>query len=63
MTTTGEQWGVWISHGRESYWWQGPTYAGDHIMTKKEATSEAARLQATCPQWSYEARAYVTPTK
>lgn len=70
MTTTEGAWGVWITQGPKlignlprSYWWQGPAYRGDHLMTQAVAEREARRLNSLSPTWRYEARPYVSPSR
>lgn len=66
-TSSDERWGIWITQDKprrgqskpDAYWWQGPDYYGDCIMTKAEAEAEARIMRAECPAWSYEARLYV----
>ena len=60
-----EDWGIWITQedqpvtytGR-SYWWQGRDHRGDHVMSRSYAEHQVARMRASCPTWSYEARPY-----
>jgi hypothetical protein len=66
MMTEPERWGVWITQGSTrknglptSYWWQGPNYYGDMVMTRLEAEAAAKAMQAKWPGWTYEARLYV----
>jgi hypothetical protein len=63
---TEERWGVWITQDKprkgqtepDSYWWQGPDYKGDCILTKEQAEVTARSLQDECPPWRYEAKLY-----
>lgn len=57
-----DRWGVWIAQGSKgsprAYWWQGPEYKGDHVVSRAEAEREASKMRLNCPQWTYEARPY-----
>jgi hypothetical protein len=60
---SAEQWAIRITQVRDgrklgSYWWQGPEYRGDHIMTRSEAERMAAVLERDGRPWLYEARLY-----
>lgn len=64
-TVTGELWGVWITQDRKregrlprSYWWQGPEYKGDHVVSRAQAERAAEEMKIACPKWMYEARPY-----
>jgi hypothetical protein len=65
-TDSGERWGVWITQDKprsgglpQSYWWQGPDYYGDCLLTTRaQAEAEAAAKRTQCPKWMYEARLY-----
>jgi hypothetical protein len=64
-TEATQRWGVWITQDRSrgklptSYWWQGPEYKGDQLMTQSQAEAMARSLQAASPNWKYEARPYL----
>ena len=61
-----ERWGVWITQAEprkgqtkpDSYWWQGPDYKGDHMVTKPQAEATARALQEACRPWTYVAKPY-----
>ena len=61
-----ERWGVWITQARprkgqtqpDAYWWQGPDYYGDCLLTRREAEDVVADMQKREPTWSYEAKPY-----
>lgn len=65
-----ERWGVWITQDKprrgraspDAYWWQGPDYYGDCVMTREQAETTARRFQQESPSWRYEPRLYVPKT-
>lgn len=61
------KWGVRITQAGPgvgdpppSYWWQGPHYRGDEVMTRGEAEVRAAEMRSNGYPWRYEARPYVS---
>ena len=60
------RWGVWITQEKprrgqqkpDAYWWQGPDYYGDCILTRGQAEDVARTMKADCPSWSYEVKLY-----
>ena len=65
-------WGIWIIQAPSqsgvlppsycpSYWWQGPSFQGDHVMTRAHAEEYARQMRLGCPAWTYEVRPYSKP--